>query len=174
MVINGWLLRMKIRKKRVLDIFLIEFGIGLLTGHGILILLIILVVVGYILVKNFLVILKDCLKKRRNNQFTSIRAALGINRDLDETTFMNPVAEPLPAVPVSSLQGTNQIVQPIIPLIEHNPLPGLPVTKIIDESSSASSSTGPGKGIEVKKSTHESVQMKNFSASIDNISEIRK
>ena len=129
-----------------------------------IIFLIVLIIVGYFLVKIFFIVLKNCLKKRRNNQLTSLRAALGIQRNVEETSFISPLNDTLPQAPVS-IQGADQLINPGLPTIVTNPVPGLPVVNTIHESSSsASSSVGPGKGNEVKRLPHENVQINNLSA----------
>jgi hypothetical protein len=136
--------------------------------------LLLMLIIGYFLVKIFFIVLKNCLKKRRNNQLTSLRAALGMNRNMEETSFIGPINETLPQAPIS-IQGAQPVIQPTPPYIVNNPVHGLPVIKTINESSSsASSSDGPGKGNEVESLTLERVQLKNLSASIDTLSKIRK
>jgi hypothetical protein len=133
-----------------------------------------MIIIGYFMVKIFFIVLKNCLKKRRNNQLTSLRAALGINRNIEETSFISPLNETLPQAPIP-IPGALPVIQPVPPNIGNNPVLGLPIIKTIDESSSsASSSDGPGKGNEVKSVAHENVQLKNLSASIDTLSQIRK
>jgi hypothetical protein len=96
--------------------------------------LLLMLIIGYFLVKIFFIVLKNCLKRRRNNQLTNLRAALGMNRNMEETSFIGPINETLPQAP-TSIQGAQPVIQPTPPYIVNNPVLGIPVIKTIDESS---------------------------------------
>jgi len=97
--------------------------------------LLLMIIFGYFMVKIFFIVLKNCLKKRRNNQLTSLRAALGINRNIEETSFISPLNETLPQAPIP-IQGALPVIQPIQPNIVSNPVLELPIIKTIDDCDS--------------------------------------